>query len=79
MLATPDRYRTISCPTEIVWGECDRIIDPSGGPVWRDTVSDSTLTVVPQAGHSTMVERPEEVAVCVERLARRLDETPVDG
>lgn len=74
MLATPDRYRTIECPTEIVWGECDRIIDPSGGPVWRDTVAGSTLTVVPRAGHSTMVERPEEVADCVELLIRRMDE-----
>lgn len=72
MLGGPDRYRSITCPTEIVWGGDDRIIDPSGGPVWRDAIEDSRLTVIPEAGHSTMVERPDEVARCVEDLLERV-------
>ena len=79
MLATADRYRTIACPTEIVWGENDRIIDPSGGPVWRDAIADANLTIVPRAGHSTMVERPREVADCVEDLIRRIDAESADS
>ncbi len=73
MLGGPDRYRSITCPTEIVWGSNDRIIDPSGGPVWRDAIEGSRLTIVPEAGHSTMVERPHEVARCVEDLLARID------
>lgn len=72
MLGGPERYRSITCPTEIVWGAEDRIIDASGGPVWRDAIADSRLTIVPEAGHSTMVERPDEVARCVEDLIERV-------
>ena len=35
MLSGPDRYRTITCPVEIVWGGDDRIIDPSAIDLWK--------------------------------------------
>ncbi|MCP4833857.1 MAG: alpha/beta hydrolase [Phycisphaera sp.] len=71
MLGGPDPYRSIRCPTEIVWGAQDRIIDPSAAPVWNEAIRDSRVTMIPQAGHSTMVERPAEVAAVVERLIDR--------
>ena len=71
MLGGPDPYRSIRCPTEIVWGAEDRIIDPSAAPVWNAAIPDSRVTMIPEAGHSTMVERPAEVAAVVEQLIDR--------
>ena len=71
MLSGPDRYRTITCPVEIVWGGDDRIIDPSAIDLWKSVLPDAGVTIVKNAWHSTMVERPREVADVVERLLRR--------
>ena len=71
MLSGPERYRTITCPVEIVWGGDDRIIDPSAIDLWKSVLPDAGVTIVKNAGHSTMVERPREVADVVERLLRR--------
>ena len=72
MLGGPERYRSIQCPTEIVWGDDDRIIDPSAAPLWKEAIEDCRVTIIPEAGHSTMVEKPEAVAEVVEALANRL-------
>ena len=72
MLGGPDPYRTIRCPAEIVWGAEDRIIDPSAAPVWKDAIEDSRVTIVPEAGHSTMVEKPAQIAEVVENLMTRI-------
>lgn len=72
MLGRPDRYATITCPTEIVWGAEDRIIDRSAVDLWRSVIPEAGVTIVPDAGHSTMVECPEEVAVVVRRLVDRV-------
>lgn len=72
MLSGPDRYRTITCPVEIVWGGDDRIIDPSALDLWTSVLPHAQTTIVENAGHSTMVERPHEVAQVVERLVERV-------
>ena len=72
MLGGPEPYHSIRCPTEIVWGAKDLIIDISALPVWNDAIEGSRVTVVPEAGHSTMVEKPAEVAAVVERLVDRI-------
>lgn len=72
MLGGPEPYQSIRCPTEIVWGEQDRIIDPSAAPVWNEAIRDSRVTMIPEAGHSTMVERPGPVAAVIEGLVDRL-------
>ena len=73
MLSGPERYRTITCPVEIVWGGDDRIIDPSAMELWTSVLPEAGTTIVEDAGHSTMVERPREVAEVVERLAARVE------
>ncbi|MAD20097.1 MAG: hypothetical protein CMJ52_07870 [Planctomycetaceae bacterium] len=73
MLGSPDRFRTVSCPTEIVWGGDDRIIHPSAATLWQAAIPFAGLTVIEGAGHSTMVERPDEVAAIVERLMARVE------
>ena len=72
MLGSADRFRTVTCPTEIVWGGDDRIIHPSAAPCWQAAIPHANLTVIERAGHSTMVERPDEIATIVEDLLARI-------
>ena len=72
MLGTPDRFRTVTCPTEIAWGGDDRIIHPSAAPRWQTAIPHANLTIIERAGHSTMVERPDEIAAIVEDLLARV-------
>ena len=72
MLGGPEPYHSIQCPTEIVWGAKDLIIDISAAPVWNEAIEGSRVTIIPEAGHSTMVEKPAEVAEVVENLVNRI-------
>lgn len=68
MFSDQEPYRSITCPTMIVWGDDDRIIHRSAMPLWADAIPHARLEVVANAGHSTMVEKPREVAALVEAL-----------
>ncbi|MDG2133317.1 MAG: alpha/beta hydrolase [Phycisphaerales bacterium] len=72
MLGSAERFRTVTCPTEIVWGGDDRIIHRSAAALWDATIPQANLTIVEQAGHSTMVERPDEIASIVENLLTKV-------
>lgn len=73
MLGTADRFTDIACPTEIIWGADDRIIHPSAAACWQDAISSATTTIIKDAGHSTMVEKPDAVAAIIEQLMQRLN------
>lgn len=76
MLGNADRFHTVTCPTEIVWGGDDRIIHPSAAPCWQEAIPHANLTTIDQAGHSTMVERPDEIAAIVEDLLAGIRSRP---
>lgn len=57
-----DRIAAIEAPTLLVWGEEDRILDPSGAAVWMDAHEDSRLQMLPGVGHLPMMEAPKDVA-----------------
>lgn len=69
MFSDQEPFRSITCPTMVIWGDQDEIIDPSAIRLWVDAVPHAEVEVVSNAGHSTMVEKPAEVAVLIERLA----------
>ena len=73
MFSDAEPYRAITCPTMVLWGDQDRIIHPSALALWSDAVPHALTEVVPDAGHSTMVEKPDEVALLVERLCDEVD------
>jgi pimeloyl-ACP methyl ester carboxylesterase len=73
MLGTADRFTDIACPTEIIWGADDQIIHPSAAACWQDAISSATTTIIKDAGHSTMVEKPDAVAAIIEQLMRRIN------
>ena len=54
ILKSPDRtpgLNKLDCPTLVIHGEADRLIDPSGGRATADAIAGSTLKLVPGMGH----------------------------
>lgn len=55
------RLHEIKQPTLIVWGAEDQVFPPSVARELHDTISGSSLAVVPEAGHIPQWEKPEAV------------------
>ena len=49
----------IDVPTLLVWGENDGLVPPKFGEAYRQLIADSTLVVLPKAGHAPFEEQPE--------------------
>ncbi len=56
-----------SCPVELVWGEDDREVPVSVAERIREAVPDARLTVLPGAGHLTVLTAPGGVRAAIER------------
>jgi abhydrolase domain-containing protein 6 len=54
----------ITAPTLLLWGERDKVLDPSAIPVFQRylTASKTTVSIVPGVGHLPMLEQPAETA-----------------
>jgi pimeloyl-ACP methyl ester carboxylesterase len=48
--------------TQILWGDGDRILHPSGAGILGDTISRAQTIVMDRMGHCPMLERPRETA-----------------
>jgi pimeloyl-ACP methyl ester carboxylesterase len=63
--SAPDRtpaLRELSCPTLVIHGEDDPLIDPSGGKATADAIPGAELWTIPGMGHDLPVELFEPVA-----------------
>lgn len=56
------RLPELKTPTLIIWGDGDRIIDPSCAEVFAAGIAGSELVVMKNTGHGPMLERPTESA-----------------
>jgi pimeloyl-ACP methyl ester carboxylesterase len=56
-----DRYGTISVPTLILWGEEDRILPRLIGERLNAAILNSSLRLIPAAGHIPQEEQPDAV------------------
>jgi pimeloyl-ACP methyl ester carboxylesterase len=64
-----DRLRRAAMPALVVWGEHDRMVPRSHGQAFADGLKGSAeLQIVAGAGHSTVLERPDETAELVTRF-----------
>jgi pimeloyl-ACP methyl ester carboxylesterase len=59
----------IRVPTQILWGDADRIIPPAYAASLRDLIPGARVTLVPGAGHLPHLEKPEPVAQAVLEFA----------
>ncbi len=55
------RLAQLSCPTLILHGTEDRVIDPHAAEVFTQTISAVELCLLPQAGHLLLVEKAAEL------------------
>jgi pimeloyl-ACP methyl ester carboxylesterase len=52
------RLPQIACPTLIVWGDSDRLVDVRDADVFAELIPDSRKVVFEDTGHVSMLERP---------------------
>lgn len=56
------RLGLIQARTLIIWGDTDRVIDPSAASVFQTKIKNARTVIMKDCGHGPMVERPEETA-----------------
>jgi len=61
-----ERYREISVPALIIWGEEDRIIKLKYGLRLHEDLTNSRLKIIEKCGHNPHEERPEETFAAME-------------
>ena len=64
LLARPEAFpvlATIRCPTLVLTGNEDQNSPPAANQEMADAIAAGTLTVLPECGHMTLMERPEAV------------------
>jgi pimeloyl-ACP methyl ester carboxylesterase len=54
-----ERLREIACPTLIVWGDSDRLINVRDADVFAELIPNSRKVVYEDTGHMAMLERPQ--------------------
>lgn len=57
--------REIACPTLVLCGDDDRLTPPSHHREMADLIPRSTLAVIPECGHMSTMERPEQVTAAL--------------
>lgn len=55
------RLARISVPTLVVWGESDRVVLPSYGRAYAESIPGARFEVVQAAGHFPYLEQPDEL------------------
>jgi pimeloyl-ACP methyl ester carboxylesterase len=62
--------RRLRVPTLVVWGERDRLVAPDLAPYVAAAIPDSRLLLLPDVGHTAMMEVPETTARAMLALTR---------
>lgn len=65
------RLAAVPCPTAVVWGRADPYLSPSIATELAEAVPGAELTMLEEAGHWVMGERPAEVTTALTRLLAR--------
>ena len=61
----------VRAPTTLVWGDRDAIVSRDDQERLARAISDASLVVIPETGHSPHWERPNEVGVTLRSIAAR--------
>ncbi|HEX3432706.1 MAG TPA: alpha/beta hydrolase [Solirubrobacteraceae bacterium] len=63
-----ERLGEIACPTLIVWGDSDRLINVRDADVFAELIPNSRKVVFADTGHVSMLERPDEFNALLEQF-----------
>ncbi len=65
------RFNEIRCPVTILWGEQDKWISVDQGLELASKIPNSTLSVIPEAGHAVQEDAPEAIVAALFRFLPR--------
>ncbi|MFD0313308.1 alpha/beta fold hydrolase [Streptomyces flavalbus] len=65
------RLGQVGCPTAVIWGRGDKYLSPAIATELAARIPHAELTMIDDAGHWVMDERPSEVNTALERLLGR--------
>ncbi len=66
------RLGEITCPSLVMWGALDKILDVEAAPVWAAELPDAELIIYDGVGHMPMVEIPRRSASDYRRFLERV-------
>lgn len=66
----------LATPTLIVWGQQDRVLDPSGAEILHQALPNSQVVLMPGIGHMPMLESPHQSAADYKKFRAGLPLTP---
>ena len=73
------RVGEITAPTLILFGDKDRVINPSAAKTFNERIQGSEVVMLPGIGHLPMEETPDTTAAAIaDFLKRRLAPSPAD-
>jgi pimeloyl-ACP methyl ester carboxylesterase len=67
-----DRLRDIPAPVLVIWGKNDRVLDVTTTDVIRHHKPDAIIEILPECGHSPMLEKPRRTASIFQSFIDRL-------
>ena len=56
------KFADVKVPVLVIWGDTDRVIDVSATETMKKIKPDIEVQIMPQTGHSPMLEKPNETA-----------------
>ena len=59
------RLHRIASPALVIWGESDHMVPRAHGETYAKLIANAKLEIIPGAGHSAQVEKPDETAKLV--------------
>ena len=62
---------SITAKTLVLWGDHDRVLDPSGATVFEGLVPEAVVEILPACGHAPMLEYPQLVGERMVEFLRR--------
>ncbi len=66
-----DALHRVTCPVTVIWGEEDRVMDPSGATIISERIPSADIHFIPECGHSPTRETPGEVNRILLRVLSR--------
>jgi pimeloyl-ACP methyl ester carboxylesterase len=63
------RLYRIKAKTVVVWGDSDRLVPPFYAHGFKKGIAGAELVSIPEAGHMVVLEKPDQVAQAIGRLA----------
>lgn len=67
---SPDKLDNFRSKVAIIWGERDRVIDPSYAAILNEHIKNSELFLIPDAGHTPYTTHPSEVSRILNEFVR---------